>query len=247
PRGKTATATHYFNAVATIYQANLRPGYEYPGRDYADVAFFAHDDIGLNGDAPETGSGSCSGCHMSSDEAHTFAVVEKDETGAITGIPTKAACDVCHTPPYEVTLALLNGEAEGYHQALEILNTLFLTEKGFGFNTAYPYFFKDNDPDDNQITPNEAVFSNRVFLSADWGDEGTIGAAHNYNYLYHEPGAYAHNRYYAKRLIFDSIDWVDGNDFDGTIAIDEDTYPKAAEWFGLDGTPIMDDYSASRP
>ena len=28
-------------------------------------------------------------------------------------------------------------------------------------------------------------------------------------YLHHEPGAYAHNRFYAKRLLFDSIDWID--------------------------------------
>jgi hypothetical protein len=249
---KTATATHYFNAAATIYQAQLRPGYEYPGRDYSDSVAdppYLHDDIGLNSDIPETGSGPCSGCHMGSDEAHTFAVVEKDGSGVITGVSAKAACDVCHTPgeSYEITAASLEHEAEGYHQALEILDTLFLTIKNFGFDPTYPYFFKDNNPEDDEITANEAIFPNRVELSAEWGNEGTIGAAHNYNYLYHEPGAYAHNRYYAKRLIFDSIDWIDNGALGGTIIIDVDTYPEAATWFGWEGDPATGNYTASRP
>ncbi len=36
-----------------------------------------------------------------------------------------------------------------------------------------------------------------------------MGAAFNFNLLEHDPGAYAHNRIYTKRLIYDSIDWVD--------------------------------------
>jgi hypothetical protein len=252
--GKTATQTHYFNAVATIYQAQLRPGYEYPGRDYSDPVAdppYQHNDIGLNNDTPETGSGPCSGCHMSSDEAHTFAVVEKNEGGEIIGVPTEAACNVveCHTQPYEVTVGLLNAEAEGFHEALDILNTLFLKEKDFGFDPTYPYFFNDTNNND-VIDGAEANFGNRINTSLEWGNEGILGAAHNYNYLYHEPGAYAHNRYYAKRLIFDSIDWVDDGTLDGTIDINVnvDGYRKAATWFGWDGEdPASGDYTASRP
>ena len=36
-----------------------------------------------------------------------------------------------------------------------------------------------------------------------------MGAAFNFNLLEHDPGGYAHNRYYAKRLIWDSIDFID--------------------------------------
>ena len=36
-----------------------------------------------------------------------------------------------------------------------------------------------------------------------------MGALFNLNMLQHEPGAFAHNRYYTKRLIYDSIDWLD--------------------------------------
>jgi hypothetical protein len=37
----------------------------------------------------------------------------------------------------------------------------------------------------------------------------TMGSAYNFFMLYYDPGAFAHNRRYAKRLIFDSMDWLD--------------------------------------
>jgi hypothetical protein len=36
-----------------------------------------------------------------------------------------------------------------------------------------------------------------------------MGTAFNFNLLEHDPGAYVHNRTYVKRLIYDSIDWLD--------------------------------------
>jgi hypothetical protein len=36
-----------------------------------------------------------------------------------------------------------------------------------------------------------------------------MGSAFNFNLLEHDPGAYVHNRTYVKRLIYDSIDWLD--------------------------------------
>jgi hypothetical protein len=41
--------------------------------------------------------------------------------------------------------------------------------------------------------------------------KNNMGSAFNFNLLEHDPGAYAHNRYYTKRLIYDSIDWLDDN------------------------------------
>lgn len=37
----------------------------------------------------------------------------------------------------------------------------------------------------------------------------TMGAIYNFYMLYYDPGAFAHNRRYVKRLIFDSMDWLD--------------------------------------
>lgn len=41
----------------------------------------------------------------------------------------------------------------------------------------------------------------------------TYGAAYNWYMLYYDPGSWAHNPTYAKRLIYDSMDWLD----DGTL------------------------------
>ena len=91
-----------------------------------------------------------------------------------------------------------------------------MTGKGYQVLGVYPYF--------QFIAP-----------VTTWANQGDLGAAYNYSYLHHEDGAYAHNSYYAKRLIFDSIDWLDGdtnldgNALDGQINIDV-TYPEARHW-----------------
>lgn len=61
------------------------------------------------------------------------------------------------------------------------------------------------------------------FDTEDWTAGGSyngknaMGAAFNFNYLHHEPGAYAHNRYYAKRLLYDSIDYLDNASLDQSV------------------------------
>ncbi|MBE0558922.1 MAG: C-type polyheme cytochrome OmcB, partial [Proteobacteria bacterium] len=44
-----------------------------------------------------------------------------------------------------------------------------------------------------------------------WKD--VMGAAFNINLLLHDPGGYSHNRYYVKRLLWDSMDFMT----DGTL------------------------------
>ncbi len=145
--------------------------------------------------------------------------MSKDDSGVITEL-NSTACIVCHDgshgPAFEAgsdaAAAFLEEEAEGYHEALEIVVN-GLAAVGIDWTGGYPYFEADS-----------------------WINEGNFGAAHNYNYLHHEPGAYAHNRFYAKRLLFDSINWLDNYTLDSTITIDVATYPEAAHWFGADAT-----------
>ena len=228
------TEAHYLVASATVFQSLTRIGYEYGGQSYADPSYFHHDEIGLNSDSPETGSGPCAACHMQTAEGHKFEVVEKDDSGVITAL-NSTVCVTCHDGGHGAALvaedtvidgvthtaaaaaAFLEEEAEGYHEALELL-LAGLESAGLTWTGGYPYF-----------------------SGSSWVDEGTFGAAHNYNYLHHEPGAYAHNRFYAKRLIFDSIDWLDNGVLDGSITIDSTTYPEATAWFGAE------DGTASRP
>jgi hypothetical protein len=232
---KNVTNTHYFAASATIFQAITKIGYEYADLSYSDKSFYAHKMIGLNNDSPDTGSGPCAACHMTA-KNHGLDVVEK--TGEVITALKGTICVTCHNGQHALFVAqelvgttqnLWNGtaavptavtqqmatdaatelekEAKGFSEALDMLQAALLA-KSLTFGN-YPYF-----------------------SGPSWINEGTFGAALNFNYLKHEPGAYAHNRYYAKRLIFDSIDWLDNGVLDNTITIDAGIYPEADIWLG---------------
>jgi len=49
------------------------------------------------------------------------------------------------------------------------------------------------------------------------------GAAFNFYLLESEPAGYVHNRYYVKRLIYDSIDWIDDNEMNFSTGVSLDT------------------------
>ena len=61
-----------------------------------------------------------------------------------------------------------------------------------------------------------------------------MGAAFNFNLLEHDPGGYVHNRMYVKRLIYDSLDWLDDGVMNYSVgatldALDPATYSYKAE------------------
>lgn len=246
----TATATHYMNAGATIFNVISKVGYEFPVLDYTNPAF-RHD------------STNCVACHMKSTSSHSFNVVSKDAiTGEMTILKTQASCDGCHSVPV-MTTTLLQQAADGYEEALAVFNAALAT-KGYIWTPNHPYFMFDFNGDkvlddaDKRYTftdPTTKVVSHlvsapgdateaggwkdvvnddiidsndRVLVSPLWPVQGDLGAAHNYNYLHHEAGAYAHNGKYTRRLIFDSIDWLDNGIIDGQITVDANTYPDAA-------------------
>jgi len=68
------------------------------------------------------------------------------------------------------------------------------------------------------------------------------GAFQNSKLTTEEKGAYIHNSTYAKRLIFDAIDWLDNGSLNGTITIPAG-YPDARLWFERQCTTGV----ASRP
>ncbi len=218
----TATATHYLNAGATIFQADTKVGYQFPGLSYANPSYYKHNTIG------------CNDCHMPN-KNHEFEVVKKDANDNITAL-VATNCVTCHTGAHGTALiagdaaaaAFVEEEAAGYKQALAAFNAALIAQ-GYTWTSSHPYF---------TFTGAQAALK--------WRTQGDLGAGHNYNYLLHEPGAYAHNRLYAKRIIFDSIDWLDNNTMNGSININADLYPEAAVWFGAPvGTTGT--YAASRP
>ena len=221
----TSPRAHHLSAAATLFSEKSHILYEYDldgdgnfAEHYKNVAYFEHDKIGT-ADAPGTGSnGPCVACHMAG-SSHTYSAVTKSGS-TITAINNQALCNVCHTGAYVMSPAKLEEESEGALQAQAVLRTLVT---GSGNYTAA--IISSSTPTINDYG---ALQSSRYM------DDG------------YETGAFAHNRYYVKRIFFDSIDWLDNATFDGTIYIDVTTYPKAAAWFGntliTSGT-----YTASRP
>ena len=218
----TRIPPHYFVAAATIYAANTHVGYEFDGKSYAAPSYFKHNIAGLqNGDT----AGPCVACHMKSTNSHKFEVVTKDANGRITAINSQAECNKCHTGAYAITAAKLEEEAADFASAKALLTALV-------GNTVTNYKGAAVNP-----TTTAAVNA----LSA-----GDYGAWYNMKLMGQEPGIWAHNRFYAKRLIFDSIDWMDNGALNNTISINTTTYGPAAKWFGWDGV-AAGPYTATRP
>lgn len=160
---------------------------------YNDPDYYHHDEIGL-GDFNGTGIlGPCITCHIgqaSEGKRHTSMPV--DSSGNLMA----AVCSKCHNElnaPPPMTTAVLADEKRGYTSALIMLAKV-LKERGISYNDSAPNF-----------------------SYTAWASPQEMGAAFNFNLLWHDYGAYVHNRIYAKRLIFDSIDWALEGTTNGSI------------------------------
>lgn len=203
--------SHYLAAGGQLFGTT---GYEYATKSYANPAFFAHDKIGSTA-APGTGTnGPCVGCHMTTPSSHKFTNVTKSG-GAITGI-TSTACVTCHAGNYALTAAKMTEEEEDYKAALQAAKAV-MAGKGLHFIEAHPYWYKNTAGGSANAYTNWAG----LYGLALWKD--VMGAAFNINLLIHDPGGYAHNRYYVKRLLWDSLDFIQNGilgDIDMTATID---------------------------
>ncbi len=232
-------AGHHAPAAADLFAAVSHVAYEYPDLSYEPPVYFAHDAIDAEGQGP------CVACHMNSEaDNHTFAVVDKDDTGTITAINADV-CVSCHdgehglfvsqdqlgttqniwdgtaAVPTEVTqdmvddaAAGLEEEAEAYQNAGLLLTDIITLNNGL---TNYTALVIDNS---NTLENDRGAFQNAK-LTTD------------------EPGGFAHNRFYVKRAIFDAIDWAEDGAIDGTITDytalgDGYQYAEAMHWLGTE-------------
>lgn len=183
-------------------------GYEYSGQDYGNKWHFKHDKIGISNYTAygyNTGSsGPCLGCHMSSPNKHTFSPLAKNAGGVVTAI-ISPSCAGCHTGPAYLNAGRMNNREAKYAASLIVLQKV-LESKGIYYAATAPYFYKSAGTAD----PGNAV--------TNWVNANTMGAAFNFNLLQREPGAYAHNMIYTKRLIYDSIDFLDNGMFDNSVS-----------------------------
>ncbi len=242
---------HYLAAAGLLYRTI---GYEYPGRDYADPPFFRHARIGTttsatgSGQAVDTGAGGpCVGCHLDGDRPnHRFLPYQfdaADQPAAVTVV-----CSKCHAGDHAKTLATLETSRTRFKDALQLLETQ-LAKRGLHFYEAHPYFYSapyrtdyvesgtcsDNLPLLNWKTGGTTRFTWNTTTrrcvgtigesGLDNTGAGNLGAAFNFNLLMHEPAAWAHNRYYAKRLVYDSIDWLDDGALNLSVEATVDALP----------------------
>jgi hypothetical protein len=146
---------------------------------------------------------------------HTFLPVVKDSndnlTAHITAL-TSTTCNnaLCHNGSFSYSGTEIQEQKELFHAALEALKAEIQDKLSAYFSTTNPYFFTSSSftvPAKNWITG-----------GINSTGPNNMGAAFNYNLLHHDYGAFAHNRYYAKRLIYDSISWLYDNDLRTTTS-----------------------------
>ena len=208
--------SHYLTAGGTLFGKTGYTNFSAEGggtRNYTLVDFngdgitdFKHDLIGRTAAGTRTGKGPCVDCHMTNSANHRFSPVTQDGEGKVTAV-VSTVCVNCHIvgTPYELTAAVVNGQKDQFADALKALNAQ-LEARGFYFFEKNPYFFNSaagTAAVTNWVDASDSSLNGRLT------GEQNMGAAFNYNLLKHDPGAYAHNRFYTKRLIYDAIDWLD--------------------------------------
>lgn len=208
--------SHYLTAGGTVFG---KTGYTLFNRDYNSTAKgFVHDKLGISatGEAAAdayissnglSNSGPCAVCHMTSEKvgvktSHTFSPFSEYSSADVSLNPVCVTCHETRGAGTDAKAAWFEGTWKKRSDAgLEALNAA-LAAKGIHFFNAHPYFY-------NGAGGTGGAFTNWAGVNgfAEW--KNVMGVAFNYNLLEHDPGAVAHNRYYVRRLIYDSLDYLD--------------------------------------
>ena len=200
-------SSHYMTAGASIFQAS---GYEFNLRSYPQGqgtpgSFpHLHRTVGVNNQNGTGSDGPCITCHLKPGR-HTFLPLNLTEVATtdslwlrqITGI-VSPECAKCHngtTAPAQ-SVASLNTSKTGFFATLEILRTIMAT-RNLHYRSGSIF--------------NAATGTTRVtnWTKAPASGADVMGAAFNYVLLNFDYGAYTHNIFYSKRLLYDSIDLLD--------------------------------------
>ena len=130
--------------------------------------------------------GPCVTCHMPG-TSHTWNPSAASYT----------QCEPCHGTTMNSTFVA--AKTADFYAALQALGAA-LAQQGFAPNLV------------------SGVFAPPYFTTTNWGNKDSgpaqMGAAFNYTMLMQDPGAFAHNPTYAKRLVRDSIDYLTNGSID---------------------------------
>ena len=190
--GKSLTSTDDGGAVSSTHR---KLGTTAINGDGHNPSFFVPGNLDSNGP--------CVTCHMTA--GHTLE---------INGDTYDRVCSKCHTAEGTTTLtssnfktAFIEPQAEVFENAVNLALDILQTKYKISYNpAAYPYFYDDNLP----------LVNGSKQAIKDWTRGGTVlnpkkllGACFNINLVKREPAAYAHARTYTRRLVYDTIDFLD--------------------------------------
>ncbi len=182
---------HYGVAAAVLNGADVRGGFQYPGRSYA----------GRFGHVP--GADTCVACH----NPHTTEVATDGCFACHRGVEDVRQIRMRHTDfdGDGDTAGGIHAEIEGLHaKLLDAIRAYAAEVAGTPIGYApgsFPYFFIDTDAD-GAISPEEAAVPNRY---ASWTPR-LLKAAYNYQVAAKDPGGYVHNPHYLLQLLHDSLE-----------------------------------------
>ena len=198
---------HYMGAAGIVFGMT---GYTYRNfADYDNPGSYIHNGLG------DGQVGNCVTCHVSSADKHSHSPVTRDANGVITAI-TSARCNDCHEAGSHPIPdgAALEAFRSSYRASLQAVAELLAVKEIYFDRAQYPYFFTGAA---------EHSFANRtvnwdaaapLFKGAD-----IMGAAFNLKLLEADAGSYVHNSFYTKRLLYDTIDFLDNGNQDSSVAV----------------------------
>lgn len=218
------TGFHFYSSSSNTASRNFDSNLKNDG----NTNDYLHDNLGISttGDAEAdtfitgnklTVAGPCVVCHLGSRNlgkatTHKFSPFTVYASGDVSLNPVCVTCHSTRGAGTDAKATWFEGSWKVRINAALDAQMALLESKGIFFSSNYPYFFKDADGS-GSLEATEAVSANgyktwETPYGAGTG-KNTMGAAFNYNLLLHDPGAVAHNRYYSRRLIYDSIDYLD--------------------------------------
>jgi hypothetical protein len=200
------------SAAGTLYQTT---GYQYrQDPDYDWPQQYVHWSIAFVQRPTSKNQGACIACHMDgSPQKHLFTPFSTASNGVIAQVTSTTCFNTtgCHNTT-NFTAGFLQSKKDGYQASLAVVTKL-LEGMTIYFNPAKPPYFFD---DQANTTPTTNWV--RTINGTQYGSD-VMGAAFNLRLLLAEAGAWAHNDIYTKRLLYDTVDFLDNGQLDNSVSV----------------------------
>lgn len=232
--------SHYLTAGATIFKTSGFEFYS--SDYYNNPSFYTHDKIGVANFNNTGSAGPCITCHMKPANHTFLPVAKDKNGNITDLTSTACNNALCHNGGMRITeieqqKELFNAGMDVLKVMLkEKLSIYFSPNHPYFFTTPYDPLYVEtysgltacskNQPVKNWQTNGSSSFIATYYSATNTRScvsstltsgiprtgSNNMGAAFNYNLIYNDKGAFTHNRFYVKRLIYDSISWLYDND-----------------------------------